>query len=72
MITLYSSTCYTQEDYRYLFEAIESGMILADCGAPDCQSCGHRVACSDLMRFHRFVGKRVDSGADHRGKRQAD
>lgn len=72
MITLYSSTNYTAEDYRYLFEALERGMFLCECGASDCQACGHRVACSDLMRFYRFVGKRVESGADRRGKRQAD
>ena len=73
MITLFSSTSYTAEDYKWLADVLNAGMIYSPCTkAPECQSCEHKKACADIMRFYRFVSNKAEYGVDRRGKRQAD
>ena len=73
MITLFSSTSYTAEDYKWLGLVLQSGLAYYHCSeAPNCHSCEHKIACGDLERFYAFVSNKVDSGADRIGKRQAE
>lgn len=73
MITLFSSTSYTAEDYKWLRLVLQSGLDCCTCSeAPDCHSCEHKNACGDLERFLAFVSNKADSGAVRHGKRQAD
>ena len=73
MITLFSSTSYTKEDYKWLRLMLQSGLTSCVCSeAPDCHTCEHKIACGDLERFYAFVSNKADSGVDRSGKRQAD
>lgn len=73
MITLFSSNSYTPADYKWLAAVLNTGIINSTCSeAPDCSSCEHKTACGDMVRFYRFVSNKSESGAGHRGKRQAD
>ena len=73
MITLFSSKSYTDEDYRYITAVLDSGLTEIFCGGEtECQSCSHKSACADIARLYRYVCNKVLTGADHRGKRQAD
>ena len=68
MITLFSSTSYTQADYKWLRFVLQTGLIRSTCIAiPDCNTCEHRNACVDLARFYAFVSNKVDSGAGRHG-----
>lgn len=73
MITLFSSTSYTREDYKWLMRVLQTGLSLNYCDEDkQCQNCERKQACGDLARFYHFVSNKVDSGADRSGKRQAD
>lgn len=73
MITLFSSNRYTPADYKWLAAVLNTGLIYSTCSeAPDCSSCEHKNACSDIVRFYRFVSNKSESGVNRRGKRQAD
>lgn len=73
MITLFSSTSYTTEDYRYITAVLDSGLTETLCaGETECQSCAHKAACADITRFYRYVCNKALTCADRRGKRQAD
>lgn len=73
MITLFSSTSYTSADYKWLRGVLQTGLTHCTCSeSPDCHSCEHKIACGDLERFYAFVSNKIDSGAERRGKRQAD
>lgn len=73
MITLFSSTSYTREDYKWLRHVLQTVLSLNYCDEDkQCQNCERKQACGDLARFYRFVSYKVDSGAERRGKRQAD
>lgn len=73
MITLFSSTSYTAADYKWLKSVLQTGLASRTCSeTPDCNTCEHRNACGDLVRFYHFVSNKADSGAGRSGKRQAD
>lgn len=73
MITLLSANSYTAADYKWLADALNAGVIYCSCNeAHDCKLCAQKIACADMLRFHRFVSNKAESGADRRGKRQAD
>lgn len=73
MITLHSANSYTAADYKWLADVLNAEVIYCSCNeATDCQSCAHKIACADMLRFYRFVSNKAESGADRRGKRQAD
>lgn len=73
MITLFSSNNYTEEDYKWLMRVMQTGLSHTFCGEDkQCQTCECKKACGDLARFYHFVCNKIDSGAERRGKRQAD